>query len=357
MRDYNITLLGNQGWRLLKHQEKLVNKIFKARYYPQGNFLSTKIGSNSSYVWRSVLESQEIMKKGIGCRVGNGNSINIELDHWLPVANDPFIHMRSKSIHGQKVSSLFSMENNSWDIDLVKDIFDSRDASIILSIPVDKEVDDSWYWRNNKLAITQSKCPFAISVWDKCNKACVFGTTSFGIKKSLEISELLDSAYSLLNQWRSVQHRTFDRFMGYMTPEDGNEHWSKPHVNSIKINTDATIFEETHSYSFAWIAHNHEGSLVEARSECLRGSPSPELAEVMGIREALSWVMSTNQKNIIESDYLQMVVQYDPPVVDQEKAETMTVYALSAEKDGVARAAILAALANTLFDFYSSDAL
>ena len=50
------------------------------------------------------------------------------------------------------------------------------------------------------------------------------------------------------------------------------------------------------------------------------------------------------------------VVQYDPPVVDREKAETATVYALWAEKDGVARAAILAALANTLFDVYSSDA-
>ena len=50
------------------------------------------------------------------------------------------------------------------------------------------------------------------------------------------------------------------------------------------------------------------------------------------------------------------VVQYDSPVVDQEKADSAKVYALWAEKDGVARAAILAALANTLFDVYSSDA-
>ncbi|XP_074354585.1 uncharacterized protein LOC141693385 [Apium graveolens] len=50
------------------------------------------------------------------------------------------------------------------------------------------------------------------------------------------------------------------------------------------------------------------------------------------------------------------VVQSDPPIVDQEKPETMTVYALWAEKDGVTRDAILAALANTLFDIYSSDA-
>lgn len=140
MRDYKIVLLGNQGWRLLKHPEKLVSKIFKARYYLQRNFLSAKIGINPSYVWRSILESQDVIKKGAGCRVGNGDSINIELDPWLPVESDPY----------QKVSSLFSMENYSWDIDLVEDVFDSRDASIILSIPIDKEVDDSWYWGNDK---------------------------------------------------------------------------------------------------------------------------------------------------------------------------------------------------------------
>jgi len=50
------------------------------------------------------------------------------------------------------------------------------------------------------------------------------------------------------------------------------------------------------------------------------------------------------------------VVQYDPPVVNQENADSVKVYAMWAEKDGVARAAILAALANTLFDVYSSDA-
>ena len=50
------------------------------------------------------------------------------------------------------------------------------------------------------------------------------------------------------------------------------------------------------------------------------------------------------------------VVEYEKPVVVQEKAETVKAYAMWAEKDGVARAAILAALTNTLFDVYSSDA-
>lgn len=151
VRDYNIALLGNQGWRLLKHPEKLVSKVFKARYYPRGTFLNAKIGSSPSYIWRSVLAAQYVIKKGVGCRVGNCDSINIELDPWLPVESDPYIHTRSESIQGQKVSSLFNITDNSWDVDVIEDIFDHRDVNIILSIPVDKGVNDSWYWRKEKL--------------------------------------------------------------------------------------------------------------------------------------------------------------------------------------------------------------
>ena len=49
------------------------------------------------------------------------------------------------------------------------------------------------------------------------------------------------------------------------------------------------------------------------------------------------------------------VVQYEKPVLNKENADSVKTYAMWEEKDGVARAAILAALANTLFDVYSSD--
>ena len=49
------------------------------------------------------------------------------------------------------------------------------------------------------------------------------------------------------------------------------------------------------------------------------------------------------------------MLQYEKPVVVQEKAETPKAYTMWEEKDGVARAAILEALTNTLFDVYSSD--
>lgn len=43
LRDFNIALLGNQGWRLLRYPNKLVSKVYKSRYYPYETFLSTKI--------------------------------------------------------------------------------------------------------------------------------------------------------------------------------------------------------------------------------------------------------------------------------------------------------------------------
>lgn len=38
------------------------------------------------------------------------------------------------------------------------------------------------------------------------------------------------------------------------------------------------------------VARDHEGKLVEAISSCKRGRVDPELAEAIGIREALSWI-------------------------------------------------------------------
>lgn len=167
VRDFNIALLGNQGWRLIQYPEKLVSRIYKARYYPQGNFLNAKIGSNPSFIWWSFHESQSVIRKGIGCRVGNGMSINIKDDPWLPEIDDATIQTKSDAIRNQKVSSLISMADNSWDTDLILDVFNSRDANIILSIPMDKEVNDSWYWRYGKFVNYSVKSAYLLQQGDR----------------------------------------------------------------------------------------------------------------------------------------------------------------------------------------------
>lgn len=50
IRDFNLAMLGRQGWRLLKFEDSLVGRVFKSKYYPQCNFLEAKLGRNPSYV-------------------------------------------------------------------------------------------------------------------------------------------------------------------------------------------------------------------------------------------------------------------------------------------------------------------
>lgn len=68
----------------------------------------------------------------------------------MPLEHDTYVHTDSLTLQGQTVSSLLD-DNGRWDVDLVTDVFDSRDANIILTIPLDSNVQDSWYWRQEKL--------------------------------------------------------------------------------------------------------------------------------------------------------------------------------------------------------------
>ncbi|CAN0846298.1 Uncharacterized mitochondrial protein AtMg00310 [Linum grandiflorum] len=45
---FNLTMLGKLGWPLLSDSTSLMARILKAKYFPQGDFLSANLGSNPS---------------------------------------------------------------------------------------------------------------------------------------------------------------------------------------------------------------------------------------------------------------------------------------------------------------------
>lgn len=61
-------------------------------------------------------------------------------------------------------------------------------------------------------------------------------------------------------------------------------------MGTFKVNTDVAIFEDSNIYIYDIVGRDHDGQLLEARSSCKQGCLYPELAEAIGIREALSWV-------------------------------------------------------------------
>ena len=65
-------------------QNSLVYNFFKVRYFKDFDFIQALLGNRPSYVWRSIMAAQEVVKKCIRWRLGNGQSVWTWDDKWVP---------------------------------------------------------------------------------------------------------------------------------------------------------------------------------------------------------------------------------------------------------------------------------
>lgn len=61
----------------VNNDNPLVTLCMKAQYFPNGDFLTAKLGANPSYMWRSILVAQEVLKRGCRKRIGDGKQTEI----------------------------------------------------------------------------------------------------------------------------------------------------------------------------------------------------------------------------------------------------------------------------------------
>ncbi|KAH9686509.1 putative reverse transcriptase/RNA-dependent DNA polymerase [Citrus sinensis] len=155
IHDFNIAMLGKQCWKLMTHPHSLVARIFKARYYPRSSFTDATVGFNRRYTWRLIMAAKHVVVKGSRIQIGSGQQIQINKDPWLPDADNRFITtVLDDSLATTMVNSLMVPGQRQWDNDLVANIFNTRDAALILQVPLStRQDDDRWFW----LADTKGK--------------------------------------------------------------------------------------------------------------------------------------------------------------------------------------------------------
>lgn len=147
VRDFNLALLGKQGWRLASKPEGLASRLYKARYFPAGNFFDEKLGNNPSFVWRSIWEAKSVVMAGARWNVGSGTSINILGQPWLQEEVNPYITSELQGMNCAKVSNIMSLDQRCWDKEIVADIFNNRDQHCIKKITLtDDTSEDRLYW-------------------------------------------------------------------------------------------------------------------------------------------------------------------------------------------------------------------
>jgi hypothetical protein len=118
--NFNMALLANQCWRLLKSLDNLTAKIIKAKYYPNSSLLEAKLGSKSSFAWRSIHSAQSLFEKGLIWRIGNGQSVQIWGDRWIPIPSTYKIQSPPRGLNQMsKVCDLIDKENEGWNQQLL----------------------------------------------------------------------------------------------------------------------------------------------------------------------------------------------------------------------------------------------
>lgn len=138
LRSFNKALLVKQVWRIIKNPDSLVARVLKARYFKYHDIMESPLGSNPSFIWRSLLWSRSLLAKGLSWWVGNGEQIDIFKDQWVPRIHNCLPKTSDLGDHdlGNYATVSSFLEEGNWNSPLIHNIFPQHIAQRILAIPL-----------------------------------------------------------------------------------------------------------------------------------------------------------------------------------------------------------------------------
>ncbi|XP_031130585.1 uncharacterized protein LOC116032236 [Ipomoea triloba] len=335
LHDFNLSLLCKQAWRLSQNPDSLASKIYKARYYPDSSFLAAKVGANPSFIWRSLLATQDIIRRHTRWRIGNGNQVYIWGDRWLPDKSNAYVRSYPFPLmENSKVADLIDPSNLNWDETAIRNIFSHRDADLIqgslfLNFKFKTKLFGDRKTMGNSL-LRVVIWPLEVSCARRTsNIGAIYGRAEFPLSNGKEsIFHLFVECEYAKACWNHLGYQTsansvdnFQDWLGLMTATlsatiDGQQTakrntidatWTKPQQGFLKLNVDVAIDKQGARMGFGCVVRDDLGHFVAARGSHWRGYYSSKEVEAVAIRESLSWLKTLNiDKVIIETDSLQV---------------------------------------------------
>jgi hypothetical protein len=75
LTSFNVVVLSKQGWKIQTDVDSLVARLFKTKYFPHTDFFGANIGTNSSYIWRSIFSAKNVVHHGTRWCIGTSARI------------------------------------------------------------------------------------------------------------------------------------------------------------------------------------------------------------------------------------------------------------------------------------------
>ncbi|KAL4625504.1 hypothetical protein ACB092_05G031200 [Castanea dentata] len=366
IRSFNLAMLAKQGWRMLTDQGFLLYRCFKAKYFPHCTFLEAVDHPHSSYVWKSLLAAQPILKKGCCWRMVMGSSIRVLSDKWLPCHPTNKILVPPNEVEEDwHVSELINWTTFQWNHDLIDSIFHRFDAEAIYRIPLSRRcVPDVLVWLHNKngqylvksgfhttrlllketnrvgegsVLMSSSKvwakiwklqipnkikeCGVAQDVWAGCShRSLQKSTTDQGNVMQLfehliqqlsvdAIEIFLVQSWLIWNQRNMVPHGAKLQEPGRLN-ERANSllSWQPPEGTLYKLNFEAAVFTDMAASSVGVIIWNYNGQVMAA---LLSKGPTvldSEEAEILACLQAMEFAIDAGfSELVVEGDNINVM--------------------------------------------------
>lgn len=164
MHLFNQALSARQGWRLIRNPESLCARVLKSKYYPKGDILDTIFFTDASPAWRGIEFGLELLKEGLIWRVGNGRRIHISRDQWIPHKTGLRMAEFIRRSRLRWVNQLIHPDTNTWNTNLVRNIFHPFDVDEICNIWLPTiSMEDHVAWHYDKTGMFTVKSAYKLA--------------------------------------------------------------------------------------------------------------------------------------------------------------------------------------------------
>ncbi|XP_074377333.1 uncharacterized protein LOC141718856 [Apium graveolens] len=168
----------------------------------------------------------------------------------------------NQDLENIKVCDLMEDHQRKWDVDILNDLFNSRDVQLIKNIRLpSRDRKDSWLWFfDAKGEFTGGRLPTGRALLNK--RVNIDGKCPW-----CRVEE------------EDENHVLFECQFAKEVPQ---QHW-------VKINIDAAIFADIKTIGIGGVIRDANGRFLKAMCKQVEGSWSPREAEALGLKEVLSW--------------------------------------------------------------------